>query len=310
MYKSKALSVTPKVILTIASVLYFLSNIGWLFVHGVFWDDWTLYENPAGIEQMLGENGGGWTIPFHLFMLNIAHQLNIDVTLIYRVLILFIGWGNLSLYYLILKQFDFSKVFVLLSTLMYASWPLGYSHILMCCIFYQIGVLSQLIAIYLFNLYINDKQINISNKIVLLLLIFLFQFIASACLSSTIVFWFGYLCVMATSQTYNDITLSYRYAIIWFKKFLYFLLFFIPCLIFWGLKMVYMIPTGQYEGYNTITSTTVIYAPINSIIPVFNTVSFLIREFSFVFFVILFYVLLRNRTLCPCGKGSNIRPCK
>ena len=291
MYKSINLSVTPKLVLTIASVLYLVSNIGWVFAHGVFWDDWVLYENPVGMEQMLSENGYGWTIPFHMFLLNFAHQQNVDVIIVYRVIILFVGWGCVFLYYSILNQLVFNKVFVLLSTLMYASWPLGYSHMLMCCIPYQIGVLSQLITIYLFNLYVNNNRIKIVNKIVLIILVFLFQFFASACLQSTIVFWFGYLCVMATSQTYNDISLSYRYAMIWVKKILYNLLFFIPCLVFWGLKMAYMVPYGQYVDYNTISSSTVIYAPINSIIPFFNTVSFLIRQFSFIFSSIFFFLV-------------------
>ena len=291
MNKSATLPVTPKVILSIASVLYLVSNIGWLFAHGVFWDDWVLYENPVGMIQMLNSNGFGWTIPFHMFLLNLSHQLNTDVILIYRVIILFVGWGNLLLYYSNLKQLDFNRIFVLFSTLMYASWPLGYSHMLMCCIFYQIGVLSQLITIYLFSLYVNEKKKNIVNKVVLFILIFLFQFFASACLQSTIVFWFGYLCVMATYQTYNDIILSYRYAMIWVKRFLYYILFFMPCLIFWGLKMVYMVPYGIYGDYNTVTITNVIYAPINSIIPVFNTISFLIHQFSFVFSSILFFLV-------------------
>lgn len=300
MNKSTTLPVTPKVILSIASVLYLISNIGWLLVHGVFWDDWVIYENPVGMEQVLSEIGNIWMKPFHMFLFNISYQLNTDVILIYRVIILFVGWGNLLLYYSILKQLDFNRIFVLLSTLMYASWPLGYSHMLMCCVFYQIGVLSQLITIYLFNVYVKDKIKDFVSTVVLFILIFLFQFFASACLQSTIVFWFGYLCVMTTSQTYNDISLSYRYAMIWVKKFLCYLLFFVPCLVFWGLKMAYMVPYGQYGDYNTITSTTVIYAPINSIVPVFNTVSFLIRQFSFVFSSILFFLVFLIILLVLC----------
>lgn len=299
------LSITPKGILFIASLVYLISNIGMLMVHGVFWDDWVIYENPLGLEQMMSRNCGSWTIPYHVFLQNLSQTICVDVTFIYRFIYFLLGWMDLFLYYYILKQLGFNNIFVFFTTIVFAAWPLGYSHMLLCCLFYQIGLLCQLIAISLFIRLINKKNIVLS------VFTCIFQFLASMFLNSTIVLWFGFLCVMATVKTYNVCNFTFNYFVIWLKKMICYSIYFLPCLVYWVLRTIYWMPKGDYlkQNYNTVTFSYIIQAPINAIKALFNTFSFVLNQVSFIlssllfFFIFLFFLCilllsLKKKDLC------------
>ena len=152
--------------LILLSILYLISNILLLFVHGIFWDDWTLYHDAKAIEQQFFQGNGAIIFGYiHLYL----QGLTFNTILLYRILILLIGWGCVLSFYKILKtsfKIDISASFYIAA--LYATFPLGYAHMTMICLPYQIGLLLQLIAIQLF--YSIKDKFNIASYLLFFLI--------------------------------------------------------------------------------------------------------------------------------------------
>lgn len=248
------------------SIVYVVTNI-WIFlVHGVFWDDWTLYHanQNAVMHQFIG-NGAIWMGYLHNFMLDTFNPI-----LVYHFIIFIIGWLNVLLFHNVLNLTQLPKDFIKYSTLLFAAYPLGYAHMTMICIPYQFGLLMMLISA---NLYVaNKKQFNIYRYI----LCFVSMFLASAFLTSTIVLFFGLILVVNINEKWDDLSKSLSSVWHTFLFLIFDIVYFVPCILFWILRSLYFLPTGNYaaDGYNTITFQNIISYPINLIASIVDTIQY------------------------------------
>lgn len=257
---------------------YFVSNCGILFVHGVFWDDWCLYENPIGIHQILEGIGAEWKIPIHVCLLELSHQIGMDVVNLYRLIILILGFFNVIFYIDILRHLKIENSSVIWITLLFASWPLGFAHMLMCCFGYQLGLFLQLLTICVF------LRTRIKCRIFGGVLVCIFEFFASLCLPSVILLWLGFLLYMALSPIIRCFDFSGKYIKFCTCRMVKYLVYFFPCVLYWIVKNIFMKSTGLYasEGYNTFSLMSLVQLPLN-LVKCFNTS--ILFEFKIVYIV-------------------------
>lgn len=241
---------------TILPLLLYVFTNGMIFlVHGVYWDDLTLFhvDRDAIYQQFYG-NGAIYCGYLHILLQNTANPV-----FIYHFLIFLIGLCNVYLFGIVLKEVDVSESIVFYSSLLFAVYPLGYAHMTMICLPYQIGLLFLLLSMLIY-LRIN-KQYNHG----LLLLYFMTMFISSAFLPSVIVFCFGIICVMSVVRTWSLAEWSWTYLGKLMFTGLKEIIFFVPCLIYWTFRKLYFMPTGIYAayGHNTITIDNAVRFPLS-----------------------------------------------
>ena len=282
------------------STLYIVSNILILFVHGIFWDDWTLYHDTTAIEQQFFNGNGGIIAGYmHLFL----QQLPCNTIFLYHSIIFLIGWINVWLFYKILNsaiKLDNKSSFCI--AVIYATFPIGYAHMTMICLPYQLGLLLQLIAVLLFTLYI--KKIDVVKY----LLFFILQFSASLFLVSNVVFWGGLLFFFTLQATWKYRNISIEYGKTILKQLFKWSIYYIPCITFWIVRSIYFTPTGIYEasGYNSFSLKALFMLPMNLFKSITNSLDFLISQISIVnesytlvfiglsLFVFIIYILNKN----------------
>lgn len=310
-------TISIKFILLLSIFSYMAANTLILFLHGVFWDDWCMYENVDGIREITNGIGAKWQYPMHIFLLDLAHTFNVDVVLIYRVIVYLIGIINVVLFCQVLKNFKFSNGFILWSTLIFSVWPLGYSHMLLCCFQYQPGVLFQLFALVFLPRFLEKRQGF------LYILIFVFQFIASLFLQSTIVLWFGVLCLSSVYITHDKYSLSWKYLGIIIHQFISLSYLFIPCLIYWVLRLFFWMPSGYYamNSYNEVSVVHIIKAPIlilsslldslcSILVIAVNITSAIPYAIFFILLSVVIYLcMIRRNTNYSISKNSQILYC-
>lgn len=289
------------------SILYLISNILLLFVHGIFWDDWTLYHDTKAIEQQFFHGNGAIFLGYtHIFL----QELACNTILLYRILILLIGWGCVLSFYKILKtsfKIDDSASFYIAA--LYATFPLGYAHMTMICLPYQIGLLLQLIAIQLFIT--SKNKFNIGKYA----LFFLIQFSASLFLVSNVVFWGGLLLFFAIQATWKKFVLSFKYISIVLKKMMAWFIYYIPCVVFWIIRTIYFMPTGSYQadGYNSFSLYKLVSIPGNFLKSLINIIIYITQQiFDIVNTNLLILVWLIICVIITCllkskKQGDNLR---
>lgn len=235
--------------LLLASIIYIVSNILILFVDGVFWDDWCIYNNSIGLKQITDGVGATWQYPLHASLMTFSEDIGINVMLFYRALIFIFGLLDVFLFYSVVNQYFKSQYVSYYATILFAAWPLGYSHMMICCFVYQLGFFFQLISLLLISKVLQNSNIFLS------ILIIVSQFLASLCLQSTIVFWFGVLFVITVIKNYSRLEYSILCLKFLLKDFLFVLFYFTPCIVYWGLRLLYWMPTGEYasSGYNHLS---------------------------------------------------------
>ena len=276
------------------SILYLISNILLLFVHGIFWDDWTLYHDAKAIEQQFFHGNGAIILGYvHLFLQGLA----CNTILLYRILILLIGWGCVLSFYKILKtsfKIDDSASFYIAA--LYATFPLGYAHMTMICLPYQIGLLLQLLAIQIFT--ISKNKFNLA----IYLLFFFIQFCASLFLVSNIVIWGGLLLFFALQVTWSKRDFCIGYIKLVLNKLIRLSKYYLPCIVFWIIRNIYFMPVGVYQegGYNSFSLYKFALIPINIIKSINNTLYFttiqipdILNSYLFIIIGIIMFVLFK-----------------
>lgn len=284
--KSK-FSLHPFIVL---STLYIISNILIFFVHGIFWDDWTLYHDAKAIEQQFFYGNGAIILGhLHIFL----QQLSCDTILLYHSLIFFIGWLCVLLFYkTLISCFNLDNISSLFIGSLYAAFPLGYAHMTMICLPYQIGLLLQLVSIQSFVL--NRTKFNL----LLYILFFILQFGASLFLVSNVVFWGGLLFYFVLQKTWAKRNLSILYGIDVFKQLMKWLIYYVPCIIFWIIRSLYFLPTGVYKevGYNSFSLKAFVALPVNLVKSIINCSVFVTSQVSVLanspLFLIICFMLL------------------
>lgn len=244
------------IIRTIIPLLLYVFANGMIFlVHGVFWDDLTLFhvDKEAIFQQFYG-NGAIYCGYLHMLLQNTANPI-----FIYHFLIFLIGICNVFLFGIILKNVELFESITFYSTLLFAVYPLGYTHMTMICLPYQIGLLFLLLSIFIY------LRIHKRYNHGLFILYFLAMFVSSAFLPSVIVFCFGIICVMSVVRTWSLAEWSWKYLGILLRAGLKDIIFFMPCLLYWFVRKLYFMPTGLYAsgGYNTITVDNVLRFPLS-----------------------------------------------
>ena len=257
----------------ILTTLYLMSNFLLLLVYGVFWDDWTIFHNPIGIEQEFFHGNGGVVVGYiHLFL----QQTFDNPVLVYRSLILLMGWGDVLLLYHFLPLIGLSYTETRWISLLYAASPLGYAHMTMICLPYQIGLFCFLLAAVLF------MKASSNKNILLYFISMVFVFLSSMFLPSTIVLWFGFLCFISAKSSWSQASFSKTYFLVWSKKMIRNCLFFIPCIIFWIIRNTMWMPQGAYaiEGYNSFSISSIIMAPFNLLLSLLRTIEFTFSQIA------------------------------
>lgn len=284
----------------ILTTLYLMSNFLLSLVYGVFWDDWSIFRNPIGIEQEFFNGNGGVVVGYiHLFL----QQTFDNPVLVYRSLILLMGWGDVLLLYFLLQLMGLSYTEARWISLLYAAFPLGYAHMTMICLPYQIGLFCFLLAAVLFMKASNNKSIA------LYFISMVFVFLSSMFLPSTIVLWFGFLCFMSAKSSWSQASFSKTYFLVWSKNMIRNCLFFIPCIIFWIIRNAMWMPQGVYANteYNSFSGSSMIMAPFNLLASLLRTIAFPASQIATIFpskfFVLLFvlifiicFLLLKNKS--------------
>ena len=273
--------------------VYAIANMLIFLVHGVFWDDLTILNasKEAILEQYVG-NGMPWTGYMHCFMQQLPHTV-----LIYHALLFAIGLANVYLFKAILNNLPILKSTQWYATLLFAAYPLGFTHMAMICFSYNFGFMLELIAILL--LLRNQPKFNVLRYA----LFFVVQFLASMFLPSTIVLIFGVILLVAYLNTREHAAWSMAYAKQYVLKALKMVGYFVPCLLFWVVKQLYFQPIGGYAAvdYNSFSLRKTLAYPTSLLDSVLNTFGYWIDNVSVVFgsiqaiimFAILTYVLYR-----------------
>ena len=277
---------------------YILSNVLILLVHGIFWDDITLYkQSQEGIMHQFYGNGGiyiGW---LHLVMQSFKYPI-----LLYHVLIFVIGLINVYVFYKILNNISYLKNLYFAIALLYSVFPWGYTHMTMICFPYQLGYMFQLFAIYLYI-------INFVNfKWHLVFLYFVCQFIACSFLISNIVLCGSIILLSVLTMQIKEFSWSALFLKDLIIKLLLKSVYFLPCLIFWVIRLTFFMPTGAYaqQGYNSFSLSYFLQYPKNLLISICNSCnalsSALCDIFSNIYFVVIFvclgvsfYFIINNR---------------
>lgn len=264
--------------LVILLTVYVLANFMILFQNNVIWDDWTIYNMPdVGIMQQFIGNGNPYFGYMHIFLINLTN----NPILIYKSLIFIFGLVNVLLFYNILKEFTLNRNTIFIIIILFASFPLGISRSTIICFPYIIGLTLQFVSVLLFI-----KSVKKRNWIIILFYM-IFQFLSCFFLQSSFFLMIGIIFLMAYFKTKDLFNFNLEY----FKKYLLQLLkwsvYFLPLIVFFFYRELYMQPTGLYalRNYNTINTNSIIFLPYNLIQTIRNI---------FDFFNLQLYVVLIN----------------
>jgi len=247
--------IKPQVILV---GLYILTNIWLVFQYGIYGDDRVLYnQTEEGIMQQFYGNGSIYVGWMHVMMQQVSNPI-----LLYRTIIFIIGLCNVLLFLGIVNRIPVLKEISVSASILFAVFPLGYSHMSMICFPYQIGLLFQLCAMFAFVVHWNMQK---PYKFLWVVLYAVCQFLACAFLVSC-----GVICAVILAIAFwsvipkKDIFVRDNIRKIGLEA-LILLLYFIPCLLFWWVRSRFFMPTGVYAAgnYNTFSLSHIIHYPVN-----------------------------------------------
>lgn len=265
-------------------IIYVISHIFLLFVHGIFWDDLTLFNNSRGgiMDQFYG-NGWIYIGYVHLFLQGCVD----NYVLLYRLIIFALGIINVIFAVKILVSLSFEKNIVIPISLLYAAIPLGYTHMTMICFGYQLGYTFHLLAILFFIK--NYQKFSYGRY----LIFFICQFFSAAFLTSSIMTCALMIIIGAWYRIYNFQKLSWRILAAYIQEGLKLCIYFIPCIIFWCLRLLFFLPTGVYaeSNYNNISLSHVLNFPISLVHSISNSFMELFSMGSNVFSSILLVII-------------------
>ena len=277
----------------ILGVVFTLANCLIFLVHGIFWDDFTILNAPSAtiLEQYVG-NGMVWTGYLHCWLQQMPHTV-----FMYHLLLFIIGLVNVYVYRAILKRLPISETTQWYAALLFAAYPMGVAHMSMICFSYNLGLMSELIAI---KLLFRNEKFNILRYA----LFFIVQFAASMFLPSTIVLIFGVILLVSFLATRAQYSLSWDYLKRYVIKALRLSIYFLPCLVFWFLRLLYFMPIGNYAeaGYNSFSLRKTLAYPGSILQSILNTFDYWFSNaslvfgsiISFVLFLVIAYLLYRS----------------
>ncbi len=226
-------------------VCYFICHIFLLINGGIYWDDWTVYNNSAeGIMQQFNGNG---LIPvgyLHLFLQSIPFP-----RFIYSFLTFILSFGSgLLLYRSLLRLMLVNPVYSFAITLFFLILPFNAARQTMICFPYTLCLFLFFVAYYLFLKYIQTPLLYLR---ILSIVLFFLSFITN----SLLVF---YIIVPVTV-----IFLKRRKELKQLNFLLYLDYYIIPIL-FWMYKSLFLQPSGLYKlgGYNAISNHSLLAVPI------------------------------------------------
>lgn len=269
------------------SLVYILSNSLILFNKGLFWDDWTVYQNSfIGIKQQFLENGTILPAYLHWIVQNLPFPI-----VIYRAVIFITYLLILILTLKTVRRLNLipDNLMIIFGCLL-AAMPLNSAKIVLAIFHYGLFLLCFIFALFLFTIYENKKYLFLRFIILLL-------FAVSFLLNSLLVFYF----ILFLFLFRKEKIINYKSLCNILSRNLDFLL--LP-FVFWLIKLQFFKIGGLYalENYNQFDSRGLLFLPLG----VFRTLQYSFFEMlkriwetltGNYFFIILLFALILSRFL-------------
>lgn len=216
------------------TIAYFMAHVLLLFVNGIWWDDWIMYDANRDFIHwgyMMGRPSFGYVT---MFIRSLPHPeafLHILVFLLYYI-------STISLYFTLMKMDFLDNDAPLFITVLFATTYVNEARVLFACFPYAISNMIFFFAFYLFVLWKDSATkslIRLAGRITILLLFF-----ASFSTNSFLVFYSILLIYILYKE--KDI-----------KCYIKYFDFVVLPFAFFAIKQYYWPTFGYYINYNTIT---------------------------------------------------------
>jgi hypothetical protein len=231
----------------ILALVYTISNILLLLNYdGVYWDDWVTYnQSLATLKIMYEEIQFVYIGTFATLLTRIGNQV-----FPFRFYIFASGFLNGVFLYLILKSFRiFRRSSIFFLTLIFLVAPLFGGKNAMTP--YGLPVFCFYFGFYLLTSYFESPRIWLR-------ILILFLFYSSFSLNSFLVFYLLvglYILFIAWSRNEQDLLKSIFVVIRYYSDFIL-----LP-IVFFLIKSLFLVPYGDYAGYNSVTLDSIINSP-------------------------------------------------
>jgi hypothetical protein len=237
----------------IVSVLYTTSFALMLINQGIYWDDWTLYNQaPSNLLIQFQENGNILIGYLHIFLMSLPEAVIVYHTIIFLTYLL----SAFFLLQTLKKTQYFDTTARLLIVIIFAIFPINEARITLICSPYAFTYLLFFCGLWLTTRYhVNQRY---SNRILALICFF-----TSFMIPSFIVFYVLIILLIALKED-----ILKKITLIKIKKFtLKHLDFILLPIIFGIIRYQFLMPKGIYEltNYNQITLFSIIKSPVNTI---------------------------------------------
>lgn len=267
--------------------LYFISNIFLLLnIDGIYWDDWTLYaKSYDALYSQFSQNSGVLGIVFtkmHYALLNLGNGV-----FPYRVLTFLLYFLTGIFLFKILRTLKYlDKEAIFFITLIFLIAPLNSARITLIVFPYILGL-----TIFFFSFFLLSKNLKKQNKV--LRMIILVLFFISFSVNSLLVFYalvLSYIFYITYMKGGNCLEKNIRKFILQNIDFILLPVF------FFIIKSIYFVPSGLYQGYNSLGLISLIRAPIGLAASFFSSLiepindSFSLFSYFWVIILILFLI--------------------
>lgn len=235
--------------------IFLLSKGFMLFVGGVWWDDWLIWNAPREtlVQNWITEGNTPHLAAIHLFIYdNFATSV---IPFIYRVLAFSCGLISLILVWKILDYFQLSQNWKVGIMAIFASAPMNTADISICCMMYGISAVLFYLGTYLFVLGFNKKGIYLKILAFASLFLSLFFWMTAIVLIPFMLIVFALWQIKPDSWTRKNIS-----AII-VRCFSWWYIWIVPIL-YWIVRSVFFAPKAQFEEYYALNIKSIIFLPL------------------------------------------------
>lgn len=261
------------------TIAYFMAHVLLLFVNGIWWDDWIMYDANRDFIHwgyMMGRPSFGYVT---MFIRSLPHPeafLHILVFLLYYI-------STISLYFTLMKMDFLDNDAPLFITVLFATTYVNEARVLFACFPYAISNMIFFFAFYLFVLWKDSATkslIRLAGRITILLLFF-----ASFSTNSFLVFY----SILLIYIFYKE-----KNILCYIKYFDFVALPFV----FFAIKHYYWPSFGYYINYNTITFEGIMLAVKQLpqgiwhvfLYPILDLTPYLFKIYTLFIVVILFFI--------------------
>jgi len=237
-------------------LVYVLAHGLMLFNNGLFWDDWVYYgKDLSTLLNLSAQWGNVYFGYYHSFIFSPPDNIFLGRCIV------FVSYFLSALFlYEVLKgivEIDANSRFILV--LLFEIFPINNARIALCCSFMAIGY-----VLFFFGLWLTSRFM--SRMSTPLRFIALIIFFISFSILNSLLFFYAIIPIYLLYRSDSQISPSVIFKT--FKKYIDFML--LPIL-FWMVKIQYLVPYGLYEGYNALTIHNLLLAPFRMVFSFFSS---------------------------------------